>query len=249
MKPCWDQAKEVEVMTVTQSNHSLTNLIMWQSPHGEYVRLTLRACSSATAFSSIQSTTPPLLHISASLNSLYVYFCEIYCYLPGTGVHQWRKLWSHDLSWTSSSGAPHYQWFSLSRSQNLSGRMTCWQSAGGHQRGASGKACRDKSNGVADLFHHGRHHLGWSHNPIEIQHMHVLVHLLPSHSLALELLNILKRQINLKRDTPVRPSTSYSWAPSLNAACARDAKVILSLITFVCFKTKIYTVESVIDPN
>ena len=142
MKPCWDQAKEVEVMTVTQSNHSLTNLIMWQSPHGEYVRLTLRACSSATAFSSIQSTTPPLLHISASLNSLYVYFCEIYCYLPGTGVHQWRKLWSHDLSWTSSSGAPHYQWFSLSRSQNLSGRMTCWQSAGGHQRGASGKACR-----------------------------------------------------------------------------------------------------------
>ena len=28
MKPCWDQAKEVEVMTVTQSNHSLTNLIM-----------------------------------------------------------------------------------------------------------------------------------------------------------------------------------------------------------------------------
>ena len=182
MKPCWDQAKEVEVMTVTQSNHSLTNLIMWQSPHGEYVRLTLRACSSATAFSSIQSTTPPLLHISASLNSLYVYFCEIYCYLPGTGVHQWRKLWSHDLSWTSSSGAPHYQWFSLSRSQNLSGRMTCWQSAGGHQRGASGKACRDKSNGVhsvADLFHHGRHHLGWSHNPIEIQHMHVIVHLLP----------------------------------------------------------------------
>ena len=41
---------------------------------------------------------------------------------------------------------------------------------------------RDKSNGVhsvADLFHHGRHHLGWSHNPIEIQHMHVIVHLLP----------------------------------------------------------------------